>query len=112
MIKLQNALRAWNTPDFERALKHEIQELDANLLPLQAGLTQSSHVSEGKISVVVLNTEELAARIRAKVGVFYAGVIAGSCCADDPTPLSENTEYCELQFDIDKNTAEASVVIL
>ena len=29
--------------------------------------------------------------------------------ADDPTPMCEQTEYCELWFDIDKTTAEARV---
>lgn len=112
MIKLLNALEAWGTPDFENALKEEIHKIDTELLPLQEGLSQSSHVSEGDISVVILNVAETSNFIRAKTGIIYAGIIAGSCCADDPTPMSEQTEYCEVQFDINKMTAETTVTIL
>jgi hypothetical protein len=112
VIKLLNALEAWGTPDFENALKEEIHKIDTELLPLQEGLSQSSHVSEGDISVVILNVTETSNFIRAKTGIIYAGIIAGSCCADDPTPMSEQTEYCEVQFDINKMTAETTVTIL
>ena len=112
MIKLLNALEAWGTPDFENALKEEIHKIDTELLPLQEGLSQSSHVSEGDISVVILNVTETSNIIRAKTGIIYAGIIAGSCCADDPSTVGEQTEYCELQFDINKMTAETTVTIL
>ena len=112
MIKLINALQAWRTPEFENILKHEIQNLDAELLPLQAGLSQSSYVGDAAISVVILRVTETSDLIRAKTGIFYAGIIAGSCCADDPTPVCEQTEYCEVQFDIDKRTAETKVFLL
>ena len=112
MIKLVNALQAWGTPDFENALKDEVGKTDTDLLPLQEGLSQSSHVSEGDISVVILDVTETSNVIRVKTGIIYAGIIAGSCCADDPTPMSEQTEYCEVQFDINKTTAEATVTLL
>ena len=112
MLKLNNALKAWGTPDFEMALKDDIQKLGSETLPLQQGLSQSSHVGDAKISVIVLNTTETPESIRAKTGIFYAGIIAGSCCADDPTPMSENTEYCELLFEINKITADTSVTLL
>lgn len=112
MIKLVNLLKAWGTPDFERVCKHGIQKIDAELLPLQEGLSQSSHVSGANINVVILNITETSNIIHVKTGIFYAGIIAGSCCADDPTPISEQTEYCEVQFDIDKVTAEATITIL
>lgn len=111
MIKLSTALAAWGTPEFEGALKTELQALDPRLLPLQEGLVHSSHVCDGKISVVVLQVAEVPRGIRAKVGVFYAGVVAGSCCSDDPTPLNEQTEYCELALDIDKANAETRVTL-
>ena len=112
MLKLADALKAWGTPGFETALKEEIQKLDPGVLPLQQGLSQSSHVSDAKISVVVLKVTETPDSIRAKTGVFYAGIIAGSCCSDDPTPVSENTEYCEVLFEINKNTAGSVITLL
>ncbi|MFA5242720.1 MAG: hypothetical protein WC029_06490 [Sulfuricella sp.] len=112
MIKLVNALKAWKTPSFESVLKDEIQNIDVMLLPLQEGLSLSSHVSGSDISAVILKVTETPGFIRAKTGIFYAGINAGSCCADDPTPLCEQTEYCEVQFDIDKTTAETTVTLL
>ncbi|PWB48904.1 MAG: hypothetical protein C3F18_11210 [Nitrosomonadales bacterium] len=112
MIKLPNAIKAWNTPDFENVLKAEVQKIDVELLPLQQGLSQSSYVTDGGISVVILGVTETTEAIRAKTGIVYAGIIAGSCCADDPTPVCEQTEYCEVQFDIDKRTGEATASLL
>ena len=112
MIELSHTLEAWGSPDFENALKGEIANTDTALLPLQQGLSKSSHVSEGDISVVILDVTETSEFIRAKTGIIYAGIIAGSCCEDDPTPLSEQTEYCEVQFDINKKTAETTATLL
>ena len=50
--------------------------------------------------------------IRVKAGIFYKGIIAGCSCADDPTPAGENNEYCEVQLDIDKTTANTTVELL
>ena len=64
------------------------------------------------MSVVILNVSETDAAIQVKAGIFYAGIIAGSCCADDPTAPCEQTEYCELQFVINKVTAETTVAFV
>ncbi|MBZ0105447.1 MAG: hypothetical protein K8H84_07420 [Sulfuricella denitrificans] len=112
MIKLPDALKAWKTPEFEDVLKAGIQAIHLELLPLQQGLSQSSYVTEGDISVVILKVTETDEVIRAKTGIFYAGIIAGSCCADDPTTICEETEYCEVLFEIDKITAETTASLL
>lgn len=112
LIKLEKTIEAWGTSDFEKILKDEIQHIDAKLLPLQEGLSLSSYVSDTDISVVILNVTETSNVICAKTGIFYAGIIAGSCCTDDPTSMSEQTEYCEVQFDINNSTAETTVTIL
>lgn len=112
MIRLTRSLQAWGTPDFERTLKEEIQNLDRDALPLQEGLSQTSYVCDSDISVLILNVTESVDDILVKTGIFYAGIIAGSCCADDPTPVSEQTEYCEVQFEINRSTAEAAVMLL
>jgi len=44
-----------------------------------------------------------------RAGVFYRGIIAGSCCIDDPTPVEPHEEYCELEFRIDRETGETEV---
>ena len=112
MIKLVKSVKAWGTPEFETVLKKELEQLDPDLLPLQEGMSQSSYATRNAVDVVVLNSTENANTIRVKAGIFYSGVIAGSCCADDPTPVEEQTEYCEVQLALNKDTGEATVSLL
>lgn len=112
MARLSRSLAAWATPGFDSVFKDEVKQLGAAALPLQQGLSRSSHVSGDAYDVVVLGAEEEAGRIRVRAGIFYQGIIAGCSCADDPTPVDEQTEYCEVLFDIDKQTAEATVRLL
>ncbi len=111
-MKLSRTVQACGTPAFEQAFKAEVEGLDPGQLPLQAGLVGSSCVGSGALSVMLLGAEVSAQRIRARVGVLFTGVDAGSCCADDPSPPDERAEYCELQFDIDRQTAEADVAVI
>ncbi len=111
-ITLPQALAAWRTPAFDDTLKQELAHLDSGQLPLQQGLTHSSHVTERPIQAMVLATDEKPAHIEVKIGVFYTGVIAGCSCADDPTPIDEQNEYCVLQLDIDRATADTTVTLL
>ncbi len=109
---LSKALAAWGTEDFQAVFKQEVQDLGTGALPLQAGMAYSSHVSGDEMTVVVLAVEETPTALQVRTGIFYAGVIAGSCCADDPSPVCEQPEYCELRFDIDKASAGATAVLL
>lgn len=111
-INLRKSLNAWGTPGFNQALKHEIEQLDPVLLPLQQGLSSSSHVADSKFSAIILRVGDDAGFIRAKAGISYAGIIAGCSCADDPTPMNEQAEYCEVLLEIDRRTAETKVTLL
>jgi hypothetical protein len=111
MIRLPQSLEAWGTPEFRDVLRGEIERIDAALLPLQQGLTASSHVTDRPFQAIVLGAGEDAGVIRAKAGIFYTGIIAGCSCADDPTPIDEQTEYCVLRLDIDRTTGEATVTL-
>ncbi len=112
MMRLDKSLRAWVTPDFKQVVQQEIAQLDLNLLPLQQGLSTSSHVIERPIQAMILGMEEEANLIRVKAGIFYTGMIAGCSCADDPTPIAEQNEYCVMEFCIDKQSAETTVTLL
>lgn len=112
MEKLNRSLNAWKTADFSSVFKDEAKQLGAAALPLQQGLSRSSHVSGDSYEVLVLSATEESQRILVKAGIFYQGIIAGCSCADDPTPIDEQTEYCEVLFEIDKNTAEAAITLL
>ena len=111
-MNLTSALTAWGSPDFETILKQEIAQMDVDLLPLQQALSQSSYTDGADRSVLIISVTDAATFIRAKTGIFYSGIIPGCSCADDPTPMSSLTEYCEVQFDIDKMTAQTTVTLL
>lgn len=112
MIRLTRSLNAWGTPDFEGILKAEIEQLGAEQLPLQQGLSTSSYALDDKLDVRIISFSEEASFIRAKVGIFYSGITPGCSCADDPTPVEEQVEYCVVQLDINKTTAETTVALL
>lgn len=112
MVRLVQSLQAWGTPDFATALKQEIAQSGRDWLPLQQGLSASSSVADAPITLVVLGSTELENAIQVRAGIFYQGLIGGCSCVDDPTPDSENTEYCEVLLEIDKATAEVAVSLL
>ena len=112
MIRLTRSLNAWGTPDFVGTLKAEIEQLGAEQLPLQQGLSTSSYALDDKLNVRIISVSEEASFIRAKVGIFYSGITPGCSCADDPTPVEEQVEYCEVQLDINKITAETTAALL
>ena len=112
MIHLPKTRDAWKTPGFDQILKGELEAIDAAQLPLQQGLTLSSMVSSEPFSVIVIDKGEERSFIHCRVSIIYAGIIAGCSCADDPTPLDRQTEYCELQLEIDKVSAETRVILL
>lgn len=108
---LDQSLQAWNSPKFEAVLKQELAQQAAEL-PLQQGLATGNYVAEAPVTVIINSVAETAGTIRVQAGIFYQGVIGGCSCADDPTPVSEINEYCEVQLDIDKTTATTSVALV
>ncbi len=109
MLNFVKSLQAWKTPAFEETLRAEIEALGAEDLPLQQGLRQGSHALADTLGTSILQVTEDATGIHVKVGLFYRSVIAGCSCADDPTPIDELTEYCEITVTIDKVSAEATI---
>ncbi|MEW8412520.1 MAG: hypothetical protein AB2728_05360 [Candidatus Thiodiazotropha sp.] len=112
MIHLPKARDAWSSPGFNQTLKAELEALEADRLPLQQGLSQSSMVSPEPFSIIVVGSEADAAVIHCRVSVIYAGIVAGCSCADDPTPLDRLTECCELLLEIDRISAATKVALL
>lgn len=112
MFYLSESLSAWGTDAFSTILKKELCSINSNLLPLQQGLTQSNYALGENLSARVLNVESDNSYIRVKAGLFYTGVISGCSCADDPTPIDEINEYCEVLLCINKKTAETTVTLV
>ena len=111
-VKLSKSLKAFHTREFNAVLKSELQQIDKALLPLQQGLSLSSYVGNTPFSAVILNIHDRDNSILIKAGIFYTGIIAGCSCSDDPSPMDEQNEYCELQFKLNKKTAEALITLL
>lgn len=111
MFYLNASLKAWPHENFNKVLKKEITTIDADALPLQQGLSHSNFANAENLSATILKVQDKNSFIQVKAGLFYTGIIAGCNCADDPSPVDENTEYCEVVFSIDKETAETTVVL-
>lgn len=111
MIFLPRSLKARNSPDFNKTLKEELERLDSGQLPLQQGLSATSYALDDKPEIIFLSAADDESCIRAKVGVFFSGIVAGCSCADDPTPVEPQSEYCELDVRIDKATALATITV-
>ena len=81
-------------------------------LPLQQGMSTGSHALDQPVSVMIIRVSDDQDHIHVRAGIFYTGIIAGCSCADDPTPVDEHAEYCEIRLDIDKATAATAVSLL
>jgi hypothetical protein len=112
MIRFTNALNAWGTPEFNDILKQEIERLTVEQLPLQQGLSTGSHALDDRLRAMIIRVADEGGVIRATAGIFYTAIIAGCNCADDPTPVNEENEYCEVLLEINKATAGTTVVLL
>ena len=55
---------------------------------------------------MVLQSSASAHSIDLKVGIFYTGIIAGCSCADDPSPMDTQNEYCEILLTLDRQTGQ------
>jgi len=100
---LGNSLRAWNSAAFAEALKADILGLGSGVLPLQQAAAGGS-VDESDVGITVLGSCESATDIHVNIGVFFAEIIAGCSCGDEPSP---GNAYCELRVSIDKATGQA-----
>jgi hypothetical protein len=111
MTRLTQSAAAWGTPAFEATFREELAGLGHAHLPLQQGLAGSSYATDTKPQVMVIRTTETGGTIQVRAGLFYTGIIAGCSCADDPTPVEEQAEYCMVQVAIDRATGAAAIAL-
>ena len=107
-----DALAAWGTDAFDEQFKALVEVLPHSALPLQQGLERSSYVSSEPFRVMVRSKGEERGMLHVEAGIFYSGIIAGCSCADDPTPIEPQTEYCTVQFTIERDSGETRVSLL
>jgi hypothetical protein len=106
-LRLPESCAAWPSPQFPEVFKRELEQLDPEALPLQAGLSSTSYASGDGFEIMVIRVKEEAGVLCARVGVFYSGITAGCNCAGDPSAVEPQSEYCEIELSIDRATAEA-----
>jgi len=112
IIHFSRVVELWGSSNFKTVVKQEIESLPISELPLQQGLTMGSYALDRDIEAMILNSWESESCIHVKAGIFYKSVIAGCSCADDPTPVDEVDEHCEVQIDINKASGEATITLL
>ena len=105
-MKLDKAVRAWGTPNFQEVLKDEIEQCAVDELPLSQALRYGNYVADERPAVMLHRVEQRGSFIVARIGLFFAGIDAGSCCANDPTPVQPRHEYCVIQLEIEHDTGE------
>lgn len=111
-MKLCRAMQAWGTPAFRDVLGEEIRRLPVGELPLQQALRSGSFVLDEPPEVIVNGIDEYPDRLDVRIGLFFAAIDAGSCCADDPTTVEPHQEYCVIRLEIERATAETRIVLL
>ena len=96
-------------PEWKARLQHTLLQWPDFIDWLQQGLCNSSQALLDDAQIVLLHQHTGKNRVHIKLGVFYSGMIAGCSCADDPTPLDKENEYCELLLEINTENGSTEV---
>lgn len=112
MLQLTHSLQHWQQADFSDTFLGEVSSLSLQQLPLQQAMSVGNMVTDDPPTIMINGSQENEDAIVVRTGVFFSSIIAGCSCADDPTPVDTNPEYCELEFVIDKTTAYTRVSIV
>lgn len=111
MINLQEVAHNRGKPDFNPRLKAAVERLSIDDLPLLQAMSNGNQILEQPLTAMVNAVGDEGGRIVADVGIFFACLDAGNCCADDPTPVEPHDEYCVLRFSIDPESGDAEVTL-
>lgn len=105
-MKLVKAVSVWGTPRFRELLKEEIEQQVLGEPLLQRALRYGNFLADQKPTAMIYHIEEHEDHVVVRLGLFFAGIDAGSCCANDPTAVEPHDEYCVIQMDIDLVTGD------
>lgn len=112
MVSLPKSAKAWKSPKFEEILVKEVSSLGLKYLPLQKGLSSSSVALDHSLKIILLSKKEKKNSATINMGAFYTGIISGCSCADDPTPVDEVNEYCEIIVSINLKNGQSTIVLV
>jgi len=108
MIKFSHSVEHYPCEEFSAILKAEIEQCDRKKLPLEKGTAQGGYVGDEPITATVLSVTDQAGRIHAHVGIFFTEIVICCGCGDDPMPANA---YCEMDFEIDRQSGEATIKV-
>lgn len=108
-MELHRSLRAYGSSDFAATLQRELAEAGLDALGLQQALRAGSIALEDDLGVMILRADASPGHLDLHLGLFFTSIVAGCACADDPTPVDRNTEYCEVDLRIDRTTGRGRV---
>lgn len=111
MLKLTKSLSSWGTAEFRQSFINEVCGLSLEQIPLQQAMRVGNFASKHNLNIMINQQLEDSGFIYVHTGVFFSSLISGCSCADDPTPVDYNTEYCELLFKIDKKCGVTHILI-
>ena len=101
-LRLPQTRAAWHEQPagalWPARLKREICALPVTALPLQAALQYGDRAIGQPRSMLLLDHQVTAGELQLRVGVFFASVVSGCHCSDDPGPPETATEYAELRL--------------
>lgn len=108
-MKLDRVVRAWGSAKFREVLKDEIEQRAVGELPLAQALRYGNYLADERPAVMIHRVEQQGEIIVVRIGLLFAGINAGACCAGDPTPIDPHHEYCVIQLEIEHATGETKV---
>ena len=111
MLTFPRTARA-DRDEIEATFKAELAVTPHDALPLQQGMAHGSVAAADRLSAMVIGTEVESRCIRLHAGLFFASLVAGCACHNDPTPMAEEAEYCEALFEIERPDGATRVTLL
>lgn len=98
--------------ELEATFKTEISALSPDALPLQQGMAHGNVAQGDALSAMVIGSEVDPGQVRIHAGLFFTSVVAGCACTNDPTPMNDEPEYCEVEFVIDRSDGATRVRLM
>jgi hypothetical protein len=108
-MELHRSLRAYGSSDFAATLQRELAQVGLDALGLQQALRAGSIALGDDLGVMILRVDASPGHLDLHLGLFFTSIVAGCACADDPTPVDRNTEYCEVDLRIDRATGRGRI---
>ena len=105
MTLLKASASAWGTDSFSSILKLEIENLRSDVLPIAHVIGDGNRLDDSDLGIIIDGVRDDATHIYAKVGVFFAEIVACTTCSSGSGMCDE--AYCELAVTIDKATGAA-----